>query len=103
MGYPPLTLCVVVTWSLMISSSPWAKALGLLPGTGMNPGSALPLLMSKAKNESVWALLGAPLGALPAAAADSTLATPVATSAAAGTTPSSAHSAGLFLLFMLTS
>ena len=47
-GYPPPFRCVVVSWSLMISSSPWAKALGLEPGTGMRPGSLVPLLMSKA-------------------------------------------------------
>src|ERR1700729_770394 len=56
-GKPCAARCVTVTWSLMISSSPWAKALGLLPGTATKPGSAPPLLMSKAKYLAVGAAL----------------------------------------------
>src|SRR5580698_9338991 len=56
-GKPCPTRCVTVTWSLMISSSPWAKTRGLLPGTATKPGSAPPLLMSKAKYLAVRAAL----------------------------------------------
>src|SRR5580704_5743379 len=77
-GKPCAARCVTVTWSLMIISSPWAKALGLLPGTATKPGSAPPLLMSKAKYLAVraelallagWALRAVVAGVLGAAAA----------------------------------
>ena len=68
-----------VSWSLMMSSSPWAKLLRLVPGTGMKPGSGPPLLMSNAKTVRVRAS-GA---AVPRGAAAAAPAVPAATASAA--------------------
>jgi hypothetical protein len=63
----------------MMSSSPWAKLLRLVPGTGMKPGSGPPLLMSNAKTVRMRAS-GA---AVPRGAAAAAPAVPTATASAA--------------------
>ena len=64
---------------MMISSSPWEKTLGFVPGAGTKPGSVVALLMSKAKYLRV---LTAGATALPAGAAAAMPTAPLAARAA---------------------